>query len=273
MINELGRQNWQVPSYVAKAFLPKRQRHCVAIFVINEGINIREQLKKLRPFSDRFDIIIADGGSTDGSLDDDLLIDSGVRALLIKTSPGGLSAQMRIAIAYSLQEGYEGIISMDGNNKDDPNAIPRFSEALSAGFDHVQGSRFIEGGQGINTPISRLLGIKLIHAPLISLVAGFRYTDTTNGFRAYSRRFLVDPRVAPLRGIFSAYELHYYLAIRASRLGFNVTEIPVTRVYPNQGPTPSKISPLKGNIIILKTLMQACLGRFNPPASHDRGGD
>jgi len=270
LINELGRQNWQVPAYATKAFFPKRQRYCVAIFVINEGDNIREQLKRICPFSNRFDILIADGGSTDGSLDDDLLIGTRVRTLLTKEGPGGLSAQMRIAIAYSLQEGYEGIISMDGNNKDDPNAIPRFIEALSAGFDHVQGSRFIEGGRGINTPMSRLLGIKLVHAPLISLAAGFRYTDTTNGFRAYSRRFLLDPRVAPLRGIFSAYELHYYLAIRASRLGFNVTEIPVTRVYPNQGPTPTKISPLKGNIIILKTLMQACLGRFNPPTSQDR---
>jgi dolichol-phosphate mannosyltransferase len=273
LINELGQQNWQVPNCVTKTFFPKRQRYCVGIFVINEGNNIRQQLKRIRPFTDRFDILIADGGSTDGSLDDDLLIGTRVRALLVKTGPGGLGAKMRIAIAYSLQEGYEGIICIDGNNKDDPDAIPRFSEALSAGFDHVQGSRFIAGGRGINTPISRLLGIKLVHAPLISLVAGFRYTDTTNGFRAYSRRFLVDPRVAPLRSIFSAYELHYYLAIRASRLGFNVTEIPVTRVYPDQGPTPTKISPLKGNIIVLKTLMQACLGRFNPPASQDRGAD
>jgi dolichol-phosphate mannosyltransferase len=70
--------------------------------------------------------------------------------------------------------------------------------------------------------------------------------------------------VQPLRDIFSGYELHYYLAIRAARLGFRVTETPVTRRYPAQGKTPTKISPVKGNLLILRTLISAALGRFNP---------
>src|SRR5205814_3914059 len=115
-----------------------------------------------------------------------------------------------------------------------------------------------------NTPIERLLGIKLVHAPLVSLAARFRYTDTTNGFRAYSRRLLLDARVAPFRNVFSHYELHYYLAIRSARLGFRVTESPVTRRYPSEGKTPTKISPVKGNLLILRTLAAAALGRFNP---------
>ena len=82
----------------------------------------------------------------------------------------------------------------------------------------------------------RYLGIRLLHAPLISLAAGHRYTDTTNGFRAYSARFLSDPRVAPFRDVFSAYELHYYPAIRAARLGFRIVELPVTRAYPAHAP-------------------------------------
>jgi glycosyltransferase involved in cell wall biosynthesis len=270
MSSEITRQSWDVPTYDIKEFGPKRHRYCVTIFVINEGKNIQAQLAKMRPLSDMVDIIIADGGSTDGSLADEVLMTNRVRALLIKTGLGKLSAQMRVAIAYTLQEGYDGVIPMDGNNKDDPSAIPRFIEALDAGFDHIQGSRFIVGGSGINTPTSRLLGIKLVHAPLISLAAGFRYTDTTNGFRAYSCRFLLDPRVAPLRSIFSTYELHYYLAIRASRLGYSVTEIPVTRAYPAKGPTPTKISGLQGNILILKTLIRACCNQFDPPLSYDK---
>ncbi len=100
----------------------------------------------------------------------------------------------------------------------------------------MQGSRFVPGGRAVRTPWARYLGIRLLHAPLISLAAGHRYTDTTNGFRAYSARFLSDPRVAPFRDVFSAYELHYYLAIRAARLGFRVAELPVTRTYPSHGP-------------------------------------
>ena len=114
--------------------------------------------------------------------------------------------------------------------------------------------------------MSRTLAVRLLHAPLISLAAGHRYTDTTNGFRAYSRRLLADPRVQPLRDVFTAYELHYYLAIRAARLGLKLTETPVTRRYPETGKTPTKISPVKGNLLILRTLAAAAFGRFDPPS-------
>ena len=122
----------------------------------------------------------------------------------------------------------------------------------------------MRGCRAVATPPGRLLGIRLLDATLISLAAGFRYTDTTNGFRAYSRRFLLDDRVAPFRDVFSRYELHYYLAIRAARLGFVVRELPVTREYPATGPTPTKISPIRGNLLVLRTLLAACLHRFDP---------
>lgn len=253
-----------VPAYERHVFAPKQHRFCVAVFVINEGERIRTQLRGMASLADRVDIIVADGGSTDESLALDSLADFHLRALLIKRGPGKLSAQMRMAIAFALSEGYEGIVVIDGNGKDDYSAIPRFIELLESGYDHVQGSRYVPGGQGINTPLSRTLGVRLLHAPLISLAAGARYTDTTNGFRAYSRRLLADERVKPLRDVFAAYELHYYLAIRAARLGFRVAETPVTRRYPRTGKTPTKISPIKGNIAILRTLAAAALGRFNP---------
>lgn len=194
----------------------------------------------------------------------DSLAEFRLHALLIKRGPGKLSAQMRMAFAFAIGEGYDGLIVIDGNGKDGYSAIPRFCELLEAGYDHVQGSRYVPGGEGINTPLSRTLGVRLLHAPLISLAAGTRYTDTTNGFRAYSRRLLADNRVQPLRDVFAAYELHYYLAIRAARLGFRVTETPVTRRYPETGKTPTKISPIKGSLAILRTLAAAALGRFDP---------
>lgn len=254
----------EVPKYQVVEYCPKSNRYCVIVFVINEGKKVRSQLKLMKPYSDMIDIIIADGGSTDGSLDDQYMVNNNVRTKLIKTDVGKLSAQMRMAFFYSMEKGYDGCITIDGNNKDDVSAIPSFIEAMENGYDHIQGSRFIKGGTGINTPLSRLLGIKLLHAPLISLSSGTRYTDTTNGFRAYSRRFLKDQRVAPFRNIFSHYELHYYLAIRAVKLGYKVKELPVKRVYP-KGKIPTKISPFKGNLLILKTLIKACLHKYNPP--------
>jgi glycosyltransferase involved in cell wall biosynthesis len=253
-----------VPEHERHVFAAKRHRYCVAVFCINEGERVRSQLRTMAPLADQVDIIVADGGSTDGSLALDSLNDFRLRALLVKRGPGRLSAQMRMAFAFALDEGYDGIVVIDGNGKDDVSAIPRFVALLEQGYDHVQGSRYVAGGRGINTPLSRTLAVRLLHAPLISLAAGRRFTDTTNGFRAYSRRLLTDARVQPLRDVFVGYELHYYLAIRAARLGFRTIEAPVTRRYPPEGKTPTKISPIRGNLLVLRTLAAAVLGRFNP---------
>jgi len=256
--------NLEFPTYNKEEFSPKTHTYCVCVFVINEGEKIQKQIKKMRVIADKVDIIIADGGSTDGSLSHDFLKENHVRTLLTKTGKGKLSAQMRMAFHYALDQGYKGVITIDGNNKDDPNAITLFVEALDEGYDHVQGSRFIEGGHHANTPFSRHLAVKFIHAPLVSLASRFKYTDTTNGFRAYSATLLTDKRVQPFREIFSCYEMHYYLAIRSAELGMKIKEVPVSRVYPAKGPTPTKISPMRGNILVLKTLLKACLKKYNP---------
>ena len=60
-----------------------------------------------------------------------------------------------------------------------------------------------------------------------------------------------------------AYELHYYLAIRAARLGFRVKEVPVTRAYPAHGATPTKIKGWRGNWTVMQTLFRACTGAFD----------
>jgi hypothetical protein len=257
-------RGWAVPDFTFNEWGERRSSFSLCVFVLNEGDRIRTQLERMKLLTSQIDIVIADGASSDGAVDPEFLAGQGVKALLTKRGPGRLSAQMRMALAYSMERGYEGVIVMDGNNKDDPGAVPTFIQLLSAGYDHVQGSRYMPGGAAINTPWSRHLAVKYLHAPLLSAAAGFRYTDTTNGFRAYSRRLLLDERVAPFRNVFSGYELHYYLAIRAARLGFHVCETPVTRAYP-PGKTPTKIRGVRGNLLILRTLLRACRHRYNLP--------
>lgn len=269
MLNEnklyvIKNNNWEVPEFTCQNLNKTKTKYCICVPILNEEKRIHNQLKKMQKYSCDINIIICDGGSTDNSIDIDYFKEVGVSVLLIKKGPGFLSAQMRMGMAYALQESYAGIIFIDGNDKDDPKDIPNFIKELENGFDHIQGSRFKKGGRSINTPFLRYWAVRLIHSPLISLAARYYYTDTTNGFRAYSSRFLLDNRVKPFRDVFSEYELHYYLSIRASRLGYKIKEIPVKREYPKEGQTPSKIKGLKGNIKILKTLVNVCMGKFNP---------
>ena len=257
---------WEFPDFEAKEFFEKRHKYAVFIFVINEGERVQKQLQNMTQYAEKIDIIVADGGSTDGSLNDNFLKSVSVRTLLTKKGPGKLSAQMRMAFAYTLDQGYEGIVVVDGNGKDGIDALPSFVSLLEEGYDHVQGSRFIPGGKAVNTPLSREIGLHFIHAPLISLAAGQRHTDTTNGFRAYSARLLLDKEIDVFRDIFQTYEMHYYLAIESSRRKqYKTIETPVTRTYPKKGKTPTKISPIKGNAHIMSVLLRAVSGKYRPP--------
>jgi len=260
--------NWQVPAFETVLWLGRRHPWCVVIPVINEGERIKHLLSRMSALKiDGFaDIIIVDGGTTDGSLALEWLQENGVRGLLVKTGPGKLSAQLRCAYSFALHQGYDGIVTIDGNDKDDPEAIPRFIDALKQGVDFVQASRFIPGGIAENTPKSRDFAIRFIHAPVLSLFSGFHWTDTTQGFRAYSRRILQDAAIAPFRELFMTYELLAYLSYRVPKLGYRCLELPTIRRYP-KGEVPTKISSVKGNLSVLAVLFRACLGHYNPSAA------
>ena len=254
-----------IPEFNCKEYHKKMHDYCVCIPVINEGIRIKKELERALKanINGCVDIIILDGGSTDNSLNDALMEKLKVNTILTKLSPGKQGTQLRMGFWWCLKRGYKGIITIDGNNKDSIEDVPRFIEKLEEGYDFVQGSRFIKGGKAINTPLIRLISVKLIHAPIISLTARKRFTDTTNAYRAYSKKYLEHPKVNPFREIFVSYELLAFLSVKASQLGMKVCEIPVTREYPKTGKTPTKISFFKGNFELIKILFRNMFGKYN----------
>lgn len=259
-------EKYGVPKFQCEEFVKKAKAYALLIPVINEGERIKAELCRAKEFSvqNAVDIVICDGGSDDGSMEKDILTSYGVNTLLIKRSSGRQGAQLRMGIWWALERGYKGIVTIDGNNKDSIEDVPSFVKALESGYDFVQGSRFISGGRAINTPLLRLAALRLIHAPFISLAARFRYTDTTNAFRAYSVELLKDERISPLRPVFNSYELLAYLSVRVPRLGYKTIEIPVTRTYPPREKTPTKIHGIRGNMELLSTMARAALGVYSP---------
>jgi dolichol-phosphate mannosyltransferase len=255
---------WQVPAFETKVYSGRNYDHVLVIPVINEGERIRSQLTRVAASRLPIDVVVADGGSTDASLDEDFVANAGLRAVVTKTGPGRLSAQLRIAYAWCLQQGYQGIVTIDGNGKDNVSAVIDFVAKLKEGYDYVQGSRYRPGGKAENTPLERMIGNRFVHAPVMSLAGRHWFTDTTNGYRAYSRRYLLDPRVAPFRDIFQNYELLFYLTTRAGQLGYRVCEIPVRRSYPKGEATPTKIHGSAAKVAMLKQLLCAALGWYRP---------
>lgn len=255
-----------VPRFECMEYKGKEKEYVVLIPIINEGERIIKELKRAYKFhvSDYADIVICDGGSADGCTEEARLRKLSVNTLLVKQDEGRQGAQLRMGIWWAWQRGYKGIITIDGNNKDSIEDVPHFIEKLKEGYDFVQGSRFIKGGRAINTPFIRLISVRFIHAPIISLTAHRHFTDTTNAYRAYSVRYLKDERVLPLRDIFMTYELLAYLSVRATQIGYKSCEIPVTRAYPRTGKMPTKISFFKGNGELMKILLKNLFGAYKP---------
>lgn len=241
---------------------PARGAYALVIPVWNEGERLARQLTKLAPYTDRCDIVISDKPSTDGCTDPVRLAGAGVHALITLEAHGGYSSSLRAGIAYVLERAYAGVLFMDGNDKDDPAGIPRLIERLESGVDYVQGSRYARGGRAIDHPFGRTVMIRLIHAPLFSVATRRWWTDTTNGFRGFSRRVLEDPRVDALRSDLTRYELPTYLAWKAIRFGYRTAEVPVTRSYPTSGPLPTKITGLHQHWRMLKPLLMVLFRRW-----------
>jgi glycosyltransferase involved in cell wall biosynthesis len=254
-----------VPAHEHVFRAPRRSAWLLVIPVINEGPRLHRLLGRIQRLGlDRtLDVCVVDGGSSDGSVAADALRPFGVHTLIVKTGPGRLSAQLRCAYAHALASGYAGVVTIDGNDKDDPAAIPAFVDAMANGVDFVQGSRFVPGGVAENTPLLRHLAIRGLHAPLLRLASGFPWTDTTQGFRAYSRRLLEHPGLSLFRDVFDSYELLAHISARAPRRGLRCVELPTARRYP-KGEVPTKISTLRGNARVLRILLKACVGAYDP---------
>lgn len=263
---------WEVPAHEAALYAPRAHRHALVIPVINEGERIRGQLRRIAAAGLPVDVVIADGGSTDGSLDADFMREVGVCAVLTKTGPGKLSAQLRMAYAWCLKQGYGGIVTIDGNGKDGVEAVAAMVAKLEEGCDYVQGSRYLPGGAAENTPLERTIANRLIHAPMLSIAGRHWFTDTTNGFRAYSARYLLHPGLQPFREVFSVYNLLFYLTSRAGQLGLRVAHVPVERRYPDDGKVPTKIGGLASKLALLKETFVAATGGYTPDAAAARAG-
>ena len=264
-IRDLFDLEWEVPDFSLELWKPKRHKYCLIIPVLNEGHKFQNLINRIYKNSIHklLDIYILDGGSSDGSVDKNFLRNKSISGIMIKKGPGKLSAQLRIGYAFAITRKYLGVITIDGNNRDDPKTIPIFISYLEEGFDFLQASRFLSGGGHKNTPLIRYLAIRLIHSKLLSVSSGFNWTDTTQGYRGYSINLLKSDKIKIFRNIFTSYELLAYLTYAGPKNGFKCKEIATNRNY-SKGKISSKIKGLKGYINVLAILIKTCLGFYVP---------
>jgi dolichol-phosphate mannosyltransferase len=87
--------------------------------------------------------------------------------------------------------GHDYILEMDAGFSHRPADLPAFFRAMDEGYDCVFGSRFIPGGNIVNTPWHRRF-ISRGGSILANLLLGTRLYDMTSGFELFSRRALTE---------------------------------------------------------------------------------
>lgn len=229
----------------------------------NEHVKLKNAIERFikSPAYNQADYVVIDDASTDGT---PAMIE-GFKGFNIKTlrhtHRQGVGVAIRTAITYARDHGYEVLVIMAGNDKDNPDEIPVLLEPiLKEGYDFIQGSRYLAPrGVGGDMPFYRKVATRL-HPMLLSLITKKKITDSSNGFRALRLSIFDDERINIHQEWLNHYELEPYLFYKVLTLGYKVKEMPVTKIYPPKKLGYTKMKPIVGWWSILKPLVYLGLG-------------
>jgi dolichol-phosphate mannosyltransferase len=181
--------------------------------------------------------------------------------VLTLSKPSGVGAALRAGLDMARRGGFDVAVILAGNNKDEPEEIPRLLEPIQQErCDFVIGSRYVAGGvSGGDMPYYRRLATRL-HPWLMSVCTRKRITESTNGFRAFRLSLLEDSRIDLDQRWLDAYGLEVYLLWKVLRLDYKHREVPCTKTYPSRAVGYTKMKPGIGWWSILSPIFLLRLG-------------
>ncbi|MCK5214550.1 MAG: glycosyltransferase family 2 protein [Candidatus Omnitrophica bacterium] len=235
----------------------------VCPIAFNENIKLKNAVERFLScsYGDQFDYLVIDDCSIDGT--QDMLRsfkEQGVETICHEVRKG-VGAGIRTAIRHAQQKGYEIIVIMAGNDKDNPQEIPCLIDPIrQKGCDLVQGSRYVGGKRiGGDMPLYRKIATKM-HPLLFAFFTKTKVTDSTNGFRAIKLSLFNDERINLDQEWLDNYELEPYILFKAITLGYFFKEAAVTKIYPKKKLGYTKMKPIIGWWSILRPIFYLGLG-------------
>jgi dolichol-phosphate mannosyltransferase len=208
--------------------LPAEPIVAVVIPALNEAGKIGRVLDKM-PRDGRFEAIVVDDGSTDGTGDEARA--HGAALVLRHEIRGGVGAAIRDGWRAAIERDRAYVALLSGDDQHEPaELLPAFEALLAAGADYVQGSRWMTGGRVEGPTGGRGFGTR-VYSAIFSVLAGKRITDATNGFRILRTEILRDPALDLDQAWLTSYDLEPYVLYKAIRRGYRVVEVPCTVRY------------------------------------------
>ena len=201
----------------------------VIIPTYNEKENVVKMLETVMGLEFPFDMLIVDDGSPDGTarLVEEVASNFPDRIhLLERKGKLGLGTAYIAGFKWALERHYEYIFEMDCVFSHDPQDLVRLRIPCAEGGAGVTvGSRYVKGGGVVDWPLGRRL-ISKGASIYVNMVLWLGVKDSTAGFVAYRREVLEAMDLDAIRFIGYAFQIE--MKFRAKRLGFKITEVPIS---------------------------------------------
>jgi dolichol-phosphate mannosyltransferase len=200
----------------------------VVIPTYNEIENIEAIIRKVFFLAVAFDILIVDDGSPDGTamkvrelqaeFTDRLYLEE-------RAGKQGLGTAYIHGFKYGLRNGYTYLFEMDADFSHNPEDLIRLYEACSIqGYDLAIGSRYVQGVNVVNWPMSRVL-MSYFASKYVQFITGMPIYDTTAGFKCYHRRVLEVIDLDKIK--FVGYAFQIEMKFTAWKYNFRIIEVPI----------------------------------------------
>ncbi|HIZ14800.1 MAG TPA: polyprenol monophosphomannose synthase [Candidatus Tidjanibacter faecipullorum] len=202
-------------------------RKLVIIPTYRERENIAAMIAKVFSLPEPFDLLVIDDASPDGTAD---IVRQHQAAwpdrlfLIERSGKLGLGTAYLTGFRWALDHGYNYVFEMDCDFSHNPDDLVRLFRAAEEGADVVVGSRYVQGVNVVNWPMSRLL-MSYCASIYVRLITRMPVRDATAGFVCYSRRVLqtIDLDAVRMKGYGFQIEMKY----TAWRLGFRIREVSI----------------------------------------------
>lgn len=200
----------------------------VIVPTYNEIENIERLLRTVFSLQRDFHVLVVDDSSPDGTA-------AAVQAnksnypdklyLLQRSKKTGLGTAYIAGFKWALERGYDYIFEMDADFSHNPNDLIRlFNACHKHGNDLAIGSRYVNGVNVVNWPMSRVL-LSWLASKYVRFITGMDIYDTTAGFICYRRNVLEKINLDNIR--FVGYAFQIEMKFKAYLSKFQIKEIPV----------------------------------------------
>lgn len=208
-------------------------RALVILPTYNEIENLPRIVPQILGVDPDLEVLVVDDDSPDGTgKEADRMAEENPRLSVIhRASKMGLGSAYITGFKYGIEKGFDYLFEMDADFSHDAKYLKDFLREIKEA-DLVVGSRYLQGVNVINWPMSRLL-LSYFANVYTRIITGLPLRDATGGFKCYRREALEAIELDSVRS--DGYSFQIEMSFKLWRKGFRLKEIPIIFYDRQQG--------------------------------------